>query len=120
MTLRVTYAVPRRGRTLARAIIGGAVYLTGVGLLVYAVPAQADTYLPGGLLAGIGAGLQGPALLTLARARTRARARARARKKSTVEARRESSHKSQSLGAGKTYSSVVSASTRQDPPDAWN
>lgn len=63
--------MPRRGRTLARAIIGGAVYLTGVGLLLYAIPADSETYLPGGLLAGIGAGLQGPALLTLLRERKR-------------------------------------------------
>ena len=69
----MSYAPPRRGRTLARAIVGGAVYLTGIGLLIYAIPAQADTYVPGGLLAGIGAGLQGPALLTLLRARKRRR-----------------------------------------------
>jgi hypothetical protein len=60
-------------RTLARAIIGGVVYLTGVGLLAYAIPAESDSYLPGGLLAGLGAGLQGPALLKLARARARRR-----------------------------------------------
>lgn len=64
-----------RGRTLARAIIGVAVYLTGVGLMVYAIPTRADTYMPGGLLAGVGAGLQGPALLTLFRARKRRRAK---------------------------------------------
>lgn len=63
-------SLPRR-RTLARAIVGGAVYLTGVGLIMYAIPAKSETYLPGGLLAGLGAGLQGPALLTLMRGRKR-------------------------------------------------
>jgi len=68
----VSHAAPRR--TLLRAIFGGAVYLTGVGLLLYAIPTRSDTYLPGVLLAGVGAGLQSPALLTLLRARKRRRA----------------------------------------------
>lgn len=73
----MSYAAPGRGRTLARAIIGVAVYLTGIGLMIYAIHAETDTYLPGGLLAGVGAGLQGPAFLTLLRARRRRRSRTR-------------------------------------------
>jgi hypothetical protein len=70
----VSVAAARLGRTWARAIVGGAVYLSGVGLMVYAIPAQSESYLPGGLLAGLGAGLQGPAVLKLMRNRKRRRA----------------------------------------------
>jgi hypothetical protein len=87
---RVTVAAPRRrGRTVARAILGAVVYLTGVGLMIYAIPAQADTYLPGGLLAGAGAGLQGPALLELVRDRKRRRARAMVRQEVTLSSHAE-------------------------------
>jgi len=55
-----------------------AFYLTGCGLMVYAIPTTARTYLPGMLFAAVGAGMMGPALLTLFRARKRRRARAAA------------------------------------------